>query len=73
LAAPRALQHLEPITGRHAQVGRRSCLVQHAQLAQGERLDLQRQPPASPATPDARDLGVGEALNHVPMMPRYAL
>jgi hypothetical protein len=40
LTAPPAFQSLEPIAGRHAQVGQRSRLVQHAQLAQGERLYL---------------------------------
>jgi hypothetical protein len=41
-AAPLALQRLKPIAGRRTQVGQVARLVQHAQLAQRERLDLER-------------------------------
>jgi hypothetical protein len=62
MPAPRALQHLEPIAGRQTQVSKRTHLVQHTQLPQGKRLDLQRQSPASPPIPDPLGLGVGKAL-----------
>jgi hypothetical protein len=49
LPTPIALQRFEAIAGRYPQIVQGSCLVQRTQLAQSDRLDLQGQPPASPA------------------------
>jgi hypothetical protein len=42
LATPIALQSLEPVARRHAQISQQACLIEHAQLAQRRRLDVER-------------------------------
>jgi hypothetical protein len=68
LPPPIALQRFEPIAGRYAEIVQRSGLIQHTQLTQSSRLDLYGQSPTSKATPNARCLGIGKALDHGPMI-----
>lgn len=55
-------QSLEPIAGRNPQIIQDSRLIEQAQLAQSDRLDIGRQFPAAPPGPDQFGFRVREAL-----------
>jgi hypothetical protein len=59
-----ALQGLQPIAWRNAKVGQNTSLVEHAQLSQGDGLNVRGKPPAPPPRPYQFRFRIGEASDH---------
>ena len=72
LALPVMLQGFEPVVRRNRQIPQNARIVEHSELAQGRRLDVDRQSAADFAQPDSLGLGAPEAPDHPIFLSQFA-